>query len=500
MKHFYSLLFLLIPGLAFSQLTVVSTNPQNNATNVPINVMLAITFSAPVDTIQFENNHSGFHNFDAMGEDYFSADAKTLYTPLSLSANHAYFFSLYSTKGKDGSTLQSPYVGYFTTGASFPTLTVSGTVSAGNSGVSVANSIVGLSTIPAGNSEPKFAAWANVNANGTYTVPYVTAGKYWPVAAKDVNNDGSIDPGQGIDVAAFGDSIIVDNAPLTNVNLSFKAFKPYLMSEALPIADSLAKTLPSDRSLRAIRADRADTSGRSTEWSFYYAINNNTAAMRIIVRPTESRIETADDGYVSSIIASRPLANPQLAAASSLVMANAETNGGKVFRQQAHPDSMILQIQMLLGDLSRSEYWMLSPDANLYYWGVMYSYGVEQPNNWTSYRNNSFLCDLSTGTVLRTTPVNELDAQLPASFALEQNFPNPFNPTTSIEYQIPERSFVKLEIIDMLGRRAALLVSEVQSAGRKSVQWNASGMASGMYVCKLTAGAFVDAKKMMLLK
>ncbi len=88
------------------------------------------------------------------------------------------------------------------------------------------------------------------------------------------------------------------------------------------------------------------------------------------------------------------------------------------------------------------------------------------------------------------------------SFALFQNYPNPFNPTTVIRYQLPLKSDVKLELFDMLGRKLATLVSATQDAGSYTVNLSASALnlSSGVYLYRLTAGTFMDAKKMLFVK
>ena len=92
------------------------------------------------------------------------------------------------------------------------------------------------------------------------------------------------------------------------------------------------------------------------------------------------------------------------------------------------------------------------------------------------------------------------DGERPALCALSQNFPNPFNPATVISYQLPATSDVKLVVFDVLGREVATLVNGVEEPGYKSVQWDASGVASGVYFYRLQAGGFVSAKKLVLLK
>lgn len=88
----------------------------------------------------------------------------------------------------------------------------------------------------------------------------------------------------------------------------------------------------------------------------------------------------------------------------------------------------------------------------------------------------------------------------PKEFKLEQNFPNPFNPTTKIQYQLPANARVTLKVYDILGSEVATLVNEEQEAGYKEVQFTGSNIASGMYVYRLQAGEYISTKKMMLLK
>ena len=86
------------------------------------------------------------------------------------------------------------------------------------------------------------------------------------------------------------------------------------------------------------------------------------------------------------------------------------------------------------------------------------------------------------------------------SFNLEQNYPNPFNPTTRIKYSVAQRSNVSLKVYDMLGSEVATLVNTTKDAGNYEVNFNASNLASGLYVYKIQAGNFTQSKKMMLLK
>jgi hypothetical protein len=85
-------------------------------------------------------------------------------------------------------------------------------------------------------------------------------------------------------------------------------------------------------------------------------------------------------------------------------------------------------------------------------------------------------------------------------FALQSNYPNPFNPTTKISYQIPKDGFVNLVVYNTLGQEVAVLVNQHQSIGKYSVQFDASNLPSGVYIYKLTANDYVSVKKMLLTK
>jgi hypothetical protein len=85
-------------------------------------------------------------------------------------------------------------------------------------------------------------------------------------------------------------------------------------------------------------------------------------------------------------------------------------------------------------------------------------------------------------------------------FSLNQNFPNPFNPATTISFSLPKQSFVSLKVFDLLGREAVTIVSEEMLAGNYSRQWNATGLPSGVYYYRLQAGSFTETKKLLFLK
>lgn len=98
----------------------------------------------------------------------------------------------------------------------------------------------------------------------------------------------------------------------------------------------------------------------------------------------------------------------------------------------------------------------------------------------------------------QTTSVE--DNYLLNNYSLSQNFPNPFNPVTIINYQLAMNNYVTLKIYDILGNEVATLVNEEQSSGYYKIEWDASSLSSGVYFYTILSGDFVSTKKMLLLK
>jgi uncharacterized Ntn-hydrolase superfamily protein len=102
------------------------------------------------------------------------------------------------------------------------------------------------------------------------------------------------------------------------------------------------------------------------------------------------------------------------------------------------------------------------------------------------------------------TYVNPTSVEEKNSFQLEfhlyQNYPQPFNPSTTIDYQIPFTEFVSLKVYDVLGKEVATLVNEEKPAGSYEVEFNGTKLSSGVYLYKMQAGSFTDTKKLILVK
>jgi hypothetical protein len=111
---------------------------------------------------------------------------------------------------------------------------------------------------------------------------------------------------------------------------------------------------------------------------------------------------------------------------------------------------------------------------------------IFDPGNWIL-KNNTIVTSLE-------------DLTFPAQFSLEQNYPNPFNPTTVISYQTPVNGNVILKVYDVLGNEVAILVNGQVEAGKHKIDYDASGLNSGVYFYKIEIGSFADTKKMILIK
>jgi len=128
-----------------------------------------------------------------------------------------------------------------------------------------------------------------------------------------------------------------------------------------------------------------------------------------------------------------------------------------------------------------------------------------ESNNWIS--SWSFEGSILAGNNLINTceQVSIIDETLPITYNLYNAYPNPFNPVTTLQYDLPENAMVNITIYDMMGRIVSNLVSSQQNAGYKSIQWDATNntgqpVSAGLYLYTIQAGKFRQTKKMVLLK
>ena len=166
-----------------------------------------------------------------------------------------------------------------------------------------------------------------------------------------------------------------------------------------------------------------------------------------------------------------------------------------------YPGNVYTQDYQNIADSSTSisayEYAAFMTDLSLSQWNIDYVIEASDEEYTVISQVGEF--------VLNNTLLSTDSEIIPEVFALHQNYPNPFNPITSLRYDLPEGELVNITIYDMMGRVVNTLINDSQTAGYKSIQWNATNdrnesVSAGLYLYTIQAGEFRQTKKMMLLK
>jgi hypothetical protein len=503
MKQLVGLILLSLFSLSLlAQPSIMGITPANNATNVPQVVTITVAFSAPIDTTQpFGQFYGYLTSIDTISGQHFSATADTMFLMVHLAPSRPYFIAFYWLPGQG--ELAIPYGYQFTTGSSFTGTTVSGTVTSNSPGtITPAYALVGLSDVDVQQGPPHFVAGAVADANGNFTIPNVPNGTLYPVAAKDANPDGNIDPSLG-DAVGLGNAINVAGSPLTGLSLTLVAGFPMSYAVALDSATAFQGTNLPGYLLRRVSTWDADSAGNTrSDWQFYYynPTQNSTAQVNVQSFMTGTKPGDPWSDFAMPIL--RTITNPAGAAASSVFVTNCENNGGLAFRNQSVPGNWVFRRSLQLGQLWYTNIpYQYVTDTTNFYWMAQYHFDIEiTQDSSVNQKSMWFIGNYSTGAVVSALGVDPSDRAIPGSYSLDQNYPNPFNPSTVVSYQLPVAGQVKLVVYDLLGREVAVLVNEQKAPGRYDVQFNASGLSSGTYFYRLTAGQYAQSRKMVILK
>ena len=159
---------------------------------------------------------------------------------------------------------------------------------------------------------------------------------------------------------------------------------------------------------------------------------------------------------------------------------------------------------VLLGTVGRSVQHFIDPiyvlaqfkSGTQLYYDIKEYYSIDQtysPDYWVSvYGSDMYKLKNNEGSIA-------LAVDIPTEYKME-NYPNPFNPVTVINYQLPQDGFVTLKVYDMLGKEVAIVVNEYKNAGYYKVNFDASRLTSGVYIYRISSNNFFMTKKMLLMK
>jgi len=175
------------------------------------------------------------------------------------------------------------------------------------------------------------------------------------------------------------------------------------------------------------------------------------------------------------------------------VMDWSDVSGAMTYRIQISTSPMFNPVILNVNGLTNSGYSVqigILSICTRYYWRV----------NATNNGGTSQWSQVRTFTTVCPSGVKQISTEIPSEYKLYNNYPNPFNPSTNIKYQITNNRFTTLKIFDILGREVKTLVNEFQKSGIYEVQFSLDGFESGVYFYRLQSGDFVDTKKLILLK
>jgi hypothetical protein len=181
--------------------------------------------------------------------------------------------------------------------------------------------------------------------------------------------------------------------------------------------------------------------------------------------------------------------------------------GGRLMLERTKQQLFALLLNFASGRIGNET--IVSNDGRVAAEAVTYVAGLINDGDPANDELAKDICDLiNNGQLVATGIIPESNIRykliagvnIPQNFMLTQNFPNPFNASTTIKYAIREETYVTVQIYDLLGRNVAVLVDENQQPGYHQVNWDASSVPSGVYFYKLQAGDFTKTKKMMLVK
>jgi hypothetical protein len=240
------------------------------------------------------------------------------------------------------------------------------------------------------------------------------------------------------------------------------------------IVDSLMQIINPNVKLLMIKSDSVLINGTSLSWKYQYSIFSEGSDTNYFFHTTKDSVFYDS---LNNLILEGPTYIRKQWIDSDSALTLAESQGGIEFRN-THPN---YKITASLGE-------PLVPNSTPRWY--IYYISINNPSD------KIFINLDATDSVMSNVKSTEISTDL----FLYQNFPNPFNPTTTIKFSIPQKGFVELKVYDLIGREIKTLVKEEKNAGNYYIQFDGSELVSGIYFYKLQFGHFAQTKKFILLK
>jgi hypothetical protein len=482
---------------ATAQFIVTSSSPAEGSVNVPLAGTISFTFNMPLDTsVHYGEDgyaisalYDGFFSVDGVT---YSGDLHTIYFQVTHAANTDYVWIVTGARSQSGQSLQSPATMNYTTASSHGLLVVTGTVSY-MGGPPPPGSMVAIIDGPVFSDEGQARSSALVLANGDYTMPYIRDGVFWPVAVQDFNGDGEIDPFSDLigfydpDQDGHSDSVVVSGSSLSGIDMELTQLSWSVTArEYLDQAISVANTYAPDQQLRMVASisDTVGLDGTCFGWSYVFYSPSQDRAMAVIISSFFTEVDTVDAPEFPPNMLNVPLGFVD----SDVAISVAEANGGSQYRAQNDLDWSYAR--------GGNFYWVY-PQGNHVFWMIEYGCNLPDstPTYWRAY------VDMETGQLLYADPVSADEPHsTPQNFAVLENFPNPFNASTTLQFFLPSSGQIRLEVLDVAGRIVRSLADGFVPSGFHSYTFDGATLSSGVYFARLRSPSVTKVHKMVLLK
>ena len=351
--------------------------------------------------------------------------------------------------------------------------------------------------------EWRIHAAAPIAEDGSFTFEHVRDGTYWPIAVNWADSLGDVIGAYGFHDANGDfdpDPVTVSGGDVSGLNVGLFALEPAPTGPLAPVARERAARVADDqRLIEIIGRDNAD-GGASELWLFVFYSPSRDTLTYVNIDPINVLLDpnpTGDGGdplvVTDHMRQQAPI--PETMIDSETAFQIAWDNGGSEYRAQ-FDDSLFVPVVMMAGDLELD----FRPPPGEVFWSVTF-----QPP-LAGFDELTVFVDVETGEVLAPVFVaTEPDPAVPPPFTLRPNYPNPFNPTTEIRFDVSRPGPVRLAVYDLLGREVRTLVEGFRPAGAHAVVWDGRSdagetVASGVYLYRMEAGGFTESRLMVLMK